>query len=153
MIFTPENTLPHRPPMLLVDRITAYDLADQTIETAIDITPDSLFYDPQAGGVPSYAALEYMAQSVGCFAGIYDLTQEPPQPPKAGFVLGTRRFTATRGFLPPGTYTIKAKALFFDEESASFDITLYDVRKQLVCHAALNAYRPKDLTRFKEEHA
>lgn len=153
MIFTPENTLPHKPPMLLIHRITAYNIENETIEAQVDISPKSLFYDTQQNGVPAYIALEYMAQTVGCFAGIHDLTQIPPQKPKVGFVLGTRKWHTMVKFLSSGTYTIKAKTLFFDEEIASFDITLYDDQGKSLCQAVLNAYRPQDLKRFKEEHA
>lgn len=161
----PEALLPHRAPMVLVTRVCAFSLAEQTLTAETEISPQSLFFDARLGGVPAYVAIEYMAQTVGCFAGLYDLAQTPPRVPAVGFVLGTRKFDAAQSVLPPGIYKIRVRALFFEDEIASFDCTLFrgndfpenpenaeNCAGTPLCTAALNAFRPRDLEKFKEQY-
>lgn len=159
----PEALLPHRAPMVLVDRVCAFDAAAQTLTAETEISPQSLFFDARLGGVPAYVAIEYMAQTVGCFAGLFDLAQTPPRVPAVGFVLGTRKFDAAQSVLPPGTYKICVRALFFEDEIASFDCALFRGGNDFpenaencagtpLCTAALNAFRPRDLEKFKEQY-
>lgn len=162
----PEALLPHRAPMVLVDRVCAFSLAEQTLTAETEISPQSLFFDARLGGVPAYVAIEYMAQTVGCFAGLYDLAQTPPRAPAVGFVLGTRKFDATQSVLAPGIYKIRVRALFFEDEIASFDCALFRGNDfpddsenpenrgnaKPLCTAALNAFRPRNLEKFKEQY-
>lgn len=150
---SPEKLLPHRAPMVLVDRVTAFDLAAQTLTAETTVSEKSLFFDEKLGGVPACVAIEYMAQTVGCFAGLYDLSCTPPREPLVGFVLGTRKFDAKEAVLTPGKYEISARELFFDDEIASFACVLSRGNDgAALCSATLTAFRPRDLEKFKKEH-
>ncbi len=148
----PADLLPHKPPMVLIDRVVSCDLETQRIETEIDVSEKSLFYDSAIGGVPAYVAVEYFAQTIGCFAGAYDLSRIPPKKPGVGFVLGTRKFEAAVGVLPIGRFSVRAQELFLDAEIASFSCSLHDADGAQLCSAILNAYRPEDLEQFKKQH-
>lgn len=138
--------------MVVVDRILDCRPDEHCIETEIVVSEKSLFYESAIGGVPAYAAMEYFAQSVGCFAGIFDLSQNPPRKPSVGFLLGTRKFDSTVGVLRAGRYTVRARELFFDSEIASFETEIFDVAGTPLCSAILNVYRPTDLEQFKKQY-
>ena len=61
--------VPHKGKMLLLDRIQGFDLQEITITTQVDISADCMFYSEELGGVPSYVAFEYMAQSISALSG------------------------------------------------------------------------------------
>ncbi|MGN0860811.1 MAG: hypothetical protein ACI4P3_02820 [Candidatus Spyradosoma sp.] len=147
----PEELLPHKPPMVLVERVLSCDFENRVVETEILVSEKSLFFDSALGGVPAYAVVEYFAQSIGCFAGLYDLSQNPPKNPGIGFVLGTRRFDSAVPALAPGRWRVRAHELFFDSEIASFDCALLDSTGATLCSAVLNAYRPVNLEQFKAD--
>lgn len=151
MTYKPEDLLPHRAPMVLVSRVVAFDADARTLVAETDISPESLFYDRELGGVPAYLSIEYMAQTIGCFAGYWDLSQTPPVPPRVGFVLGTRKFSSAREVLTDGCYRIAVKEQFFDDEIASFSAEVSDSAGNAVCTASLNAFRPANLDAFKEK--
>lgn len=151
MTYKPEDLLPHRSPMVLVSRVVAFDADRHSLVAETDISPESLFYDGELGGVPAYLSIEYMAQTIGCFAGYWDLSQTPPIPPRVGFVLGTRKFCTSCDVLAPGCYRITVKEQFFDNEIASFSAEVSDVDGNVVCSASLNAFRPANLDVFKQK--
>ena len=144
--------LPHQNPMLLLNEVVDYSLSDRTLTAKVVVSSDSLFFDKKINGVSAEISLEYMAQTIGCMAGIYDLSKNPEQPPKVGFVLGSRRIENFISVFECGkTYLVKIKELFFDENLASFDCVIYDDMQQVVSTAVLNAYRPDSIEKFMEE--
>lgn len=148
--FSPEELLPHKPPMVFVDRVVSYDEEKHSVETEIVVSEKSLFFDAELGGVPAYVAVEYFAQTIGCFAGIYDLSQVPPKSPGIGFVLGTRKFDSSVSVFASGRFRVRARELFFDSEIASFECSLHDLAGTEICTAILNAYRPADSEQLKK---
>ena len=148
-----EDVLPHRKPMILLDNILQVDFEKKTLTADFQVKDDNLFFDKKLNGICCEVALEYMAQAIGCMAGIYDLSQTPPQKPKVGFVLGSRRIEHfIDHFEYQKIYQVKIKELFFDENLASFDCFIYDSMQQVVCSAVLNAYRPDNINEFMENY-
>lgn len=80
--------LPHRPPMLLLDRALGMD--GEWFSAVVGIRPGIPFFAP--GGVPAWVGLEYMAQTVGAYNGALGLARGGG--PKPGMLLGTRSYTA-----------------------------------------------------------
>ena len=80
-----ETIIPHRGKMMLLSRITGYDLKERSLCADYHVTKDCLFYDPQAGGVPSWVAFEFMAQAISSLTGITD--RELGIKPGLGFIL------------------------------------------------------------------
>ncbi|MDR2710877.1 MAG: 3-hydroxylacyl-ACP dehydratase [Burkholderiales bacterium] len=78
--------LPHRPPMVLLDRIVEVAEAHVVCEVALKV--DSPFCDGAA--VPGWVGIEYMAQTVGVLAGWRAL--EKGLPVRIGFLVGTRHY-------------------------------------------------------------
>ena len=62
--------LPHKGRMFLLDRVTAWNCDDWTLESQTALTERFMFYDAASGGVPAWAAFELMAQSVSALTSI-----------------------------------------------------------------------------------
>lgn len=62
--------LPHRGKMLLLSRITDYDMDKRIITGEYDITKECIFYEKEAGGIPSWVSFELMAQTICALTGI-----------------------------------------------------------------------------------
>ena len=60
--------LPHKEPMILIDDIVDYSLEEKWLKSCVTITKDSLFFDKDLNGIDSIIGIEYMAQTIGCYA-------------------------------------------------------------------------------------
>ena len=133
-----EALLPHAHPMILIDRMLAYDGEGATAEVTIRGT--SPFH--QADGVPGYVGIEYMAQAIAAFAGIRGRLRG--ETPKVGFLLGTRAMTAKRGWFRDGErLLIVIKAVFEEGPMGAFDGRI-EIDGETILHGRLNVYQPTD---------
>jgi predicted hotdog family 3-hydroxylacyl-ACP dehydratase len=80
--------LPHRPPMLLLDRAVGMD--GEWFAARVGIRPGIPFFAD--GEVPAWVGLEYMAQTVGAYSGALGIARGGT--PKPGMLLGTRAYAA-----------------------------------------------------------
>lgn len=113
-----------------------------TVDTWVDITPDSPFYVPETGGVPGCVALEYMAQSMALCVGF--LRRGRGLAPKLGFVLGSRRFEIRIPFfVNGGRYRVHVRCTYQDESFGSFDCTVTDAAGAAVATAQMTAFQPE----------
>lgn len=62
--------LPHRGKMLLLSRITNYDMERRIITGEYDITKECIFYEKEGDGIPSWVSFELMAQTICALTGI-----------------------------------------------------------------------------------
>lgn len=147
-----EKILPHRTPMIFISDVRKCSLEENNLIAEADIKSSDILYQDNIKGVPAYAALEYMAQAIGCFIGHYDLLQDPEAEPGVGFVIGTRKLkTYLPVFKVNNRYYISVKSIFFDDTIASFDCKMYDNEDNIAAEAILNAYRPTDIETFMRE--
>ena len=79
-----EALVPHKPPMLLLDRVLSY--STDYVSCEVEIRVDSPFV--RDGVVPAIVGLEYMAQCVAAFAGLS--ARHKGEAPRIGFLLGSR---------------------------------------------------------------
>jgi predicted hotdog family 3-hydroxylacyl-ACP dehydratase len=79
------SLLPHKGKMFLISRVLNYSVQGRTLWSEYDITGDCLFYDPLAGGVPSWVSFEFMAQAVSALSGLTG--RFFGKPPLMGFIL------------------------------------------------------------------
>lgn len=149
-----DELLPHRPPMRLLDAVEAFDPEAKTLTATVTIAPGQIFFDEAEGGVPNWAAVEYMAQASAALAGCYDRHVAPGRPPRPGLLLGTRRLELRLARFEAGrTYRVTAANAFWDADAAAFDCTIRDAAGEVVAAATLNAYRPPDFVGFLKEQA
>lgn len=90
------DLLPHRPPMLLINKVV--DIDNKHAEAIVMIDKDTAFFKPEHG-VPSWIGLEYMGQTAALIAG-YQLQQGLIEA-HLGFLLGTRRYQVTQDYFTP----------------------------------------------------
>ena len=81
-----EKILPHNHPMILIDDIIEYNKEEQSLTSKVTIHEKKLFFDKSINGVPSCTGIEFMAQTIGCYA----FFRNNEEPPKIGFLLGAR---------------------------------------------------------------
>lgn len=147
-----EALIPHRAPMCLIDRVFAFDAAQRTCCAYVSITPASPFFS--GSGVPSWVALEYMAQTSAALAGLFDRMREASRPPRPGLLLGARKLALDLdGFENGRVYTVCAKETYSDGDAAAFDCAVMDDTGACVASATLNAYRPGDFASFLADEA
>src|SRR3990172_7062619 len=142
--YTLEEILPHRSPMILLDRIIECD--EHSLTAILEIKEDNLFLNLQKK-VPVWIGLEYMAQAIGAHAGI--MRREQNEAVNIGFLLGTRCYETNVVFFELGTKLyIKANKLYQEGAAGSFDCCIQDERKNILATAKIVAYQPEDIKKY-----
>lgn len=133
-----EKILPHKKPMILIDDIIEYSLEENWLESVVTIKEDSIFYNKDIKGVSSIAGIEFMAQTIGCYAFL----KRKQEKPCIGFLLGTRLYNNSIDKFSLGeTYNIKVIEVFTDNSLFSFDCFIYDKNKKEIASAMINVYQ------------
>ena len=134
--------LPHRPPLVMIR--DGEDLAEGEAAARAVTSSENYCFDPEIGGVPAAAALEFMAQTMALAVGLR--RRRAGLPPAVGYVLGSRRLTVgVPVFRSDGDYRITAKCEFSDEEYGSFVCRIVDANGREVAVGTLTAYQPPAL--------
>lgn len=140
-----EDVLPHRPPMVLLDEIVSVDEKERSLVATATIRSE---------WSENWSAIELMAQAAAALAGVFDRVSGLDRPARPGLLLGTRKITFDVPSFEVGKkYTVTAKDVFSDAESASFECSIRD-GDAVLSSAVLNAYRPSDVGAFMaSQHA
>lgn len=145
-----EKILPHKKPMILIDRILEYDIEKLLLNSKVDISENSMFFDKTLNGVPSWIGLEYMAQSIAALSGIMEYEKSAGEP-VMGFVLGTRKYENFIDFYRLNqTYKVEAEELFNNMELCCFSCIIKDGHNNICASAELNLFRPQNPQEFLE---
>lgn len=144
-----EKILPHNHPMILIDDIVEINLKDEYIISKVTISENNMFFDKELGGISYITGIEYMAQTIGCYAYF----KRGDEDAKIGFLLGTRSYKSNIEKFEVGkTYYIKAKEIFSDNQLVSFECLIYDNEYTKECaKAVVNVYQPDDASEFLAE--
>ena len=135
-----EEFLPHSGRMVLIDDAIA--AGDGWVEAGVRIGEDSLLYESGLG-VPTWAGIEYMAQTVAMYSGIQ--RKQAGEPVKIGFLLGTRRYLAMTDYFLLGDYIrIHAREEWQDGQMAVFDCRIEN--PACLATARINVYQPQDVS-------
>ena len=103
--------LPHRGRAALIDKVLE-DTRDN-IRVSAHITPENPYFEPGLG-VPAWVGIELMAQAIAAHAGL--AARREQKPPRAGMLLGTRRFAASMAYFPAGSeLEVRAQRDFGDD--------------------------------------
>lgn len=140
-IQTPQSVLSyimHRPPMVLLDDLVDY--ADDEVWASLTIRSDLMFCEQQ--GLPTWAGIEIMAQTVSLYAGVQGYLQG--QPPKIGYLLGTRKLQLPISHFALGSQLkIHAKKQYIHENLGVFDCAIYlQNQSDIEIKATLSVYEP-----------
>lgn len=127
--------LPHGPPMILVDEVVA-DGGGVTVCRVV-VREGAAFVED--GRVPAVVAIEYMAQTVGAFAGLR--AREAGLPVRVGYLLGTRELVLeTDSFAVGDELRIEAREVWNDLPLGAFACTVTRAGVR-VAAATLNVYQ------------
>ena len=130
--------VPHRPPMLLLDEVVAFD--GESATCALVVRPDALF--AENGRVPAWVALEYCAQCVAAFAGLR--ARAGGGEPRVGMLVAARDLTLETDFFAAGdALLVDARLVFGELRVGRFEC---QVRRAgaVVAKASLSVYQPED---------
>lgn len=143
--YSVDDLVPHSGSMSLLSRVTAY--GDDWLEAEVDISSATLFSEEQ--GVPAWVGLEYLAQAIAAFSGVQERKQN--QPPKLGFLLGTRRYESNVPWFATGlTLTVRVERDMVAENGLHVFkcmLTAFNVEAT----ANLNVFQPDDASQFIKE--
>lgn len=131
------DLIPHREPMLLIDRVVR--VAADSAEAEVRIHPQASFFQTDQG-VPAWIGLEYMGQTAALIAG-YQLQQGLTRP-HLGFLLGTRQYSMSTSWFSDGDLLQVEcqQAAVTGEHLAQFACTIRRARDVLAT-AKLSVYR------------
>ena len=139
--------------MIFLSDVEEFDYEKQTLVARVDVRDTDIMFDKNLGGIPSWASLEFMAQSIACCVGLNDLHNNPNAAPAVGFILGSRKISVSKPvYLVDHSYFVHVKSLFCDQNIASFDCQVVDEDNNIIASGALNAFRPDDITKFMESN-
>ena len=139
------SLLPHSGPMVLLDRVVSAD--GDSLCAEVRIRSDGMFY--AGGGVGAWVGIEYMAQTIGAYAGY--TARQRGEPVRIGLLLGTRRYECSRPSFPLGSVlkVYVRRVLQSENGLASFECRIDDRQGQLAT-ANLTVFQPADENEFPE---
>ena len=146
-----EKILPHSKPMILIDKLLEVNMEEKSVLAEVTISENKIFFDKSINGVSNLCAIEYMAQTAGCYAyfkrnGLNANINEDK--PKVGFLLGTRSLkTSIEKFENGITYKIKVNEIYGDNELVSFKCLIYNGEEECAS-AIINAFQPENAEEF-----
>lgn len=144
------SCLPHSEPMVLIDKLIDVDMKKQIVKTSVTIHKDKIFFDKDINGVSPLVGIEFMAQTIGCYA-FYKAKMAIP---KIGFLLGARLYeNSLEKFENGKTYIITAREVYGDSELVSFECLIYNEgedgdESKYIAKATINAFQPKDVEKY-----
>lgn len=92
--------LPHGPEALCLDAATAY-IPGERSEARLRVRPGLWLYDETLDGIPAWAGIEIMAQTLGVYVGMD--ARDAGRGPRMGYLIGMRHFRASAPLIPNGT--------------------------------------------------
>ena len=127
--------LPHGPGMIVIDRLVTYG-AGKSVACS-QVRRSSKFFD--GTGVPAWAGLEYMAQTVAAHAGF--AARQSGRPPPLGFLVGTRSYECLAAEFPLGAeLAVTVEPLFIEKGLGSFRCAIE--HGALLARAVISTYTP-----------
>lgn len=144
------SCLPHSESMVLIDKLIDVDMKKQVVKTSVTIHKDKIFFDKDINGVSPLVGIEFMAQTIGCYA-FYKAKMSIP---KIGFLLGARLYeNSLEKFENGKTYIITAREVYGDSELVSFECLIYNEgedgdESKYIAKATINAFQPKDVEKY-----
>lgn len=140
MISALEQMLPHKPPMVLVDRLISHNNHSAVVEATIKSD-----YPFTGRSIGSWVGLELIAQSVAVLAKL--TKQANSDKASLGFLLGSRAFTAHIPEFTPGQKVlveIELESIGTGQVTVNAHGRVRDVFGQVICEGALTLYEPND---------
>ncbi len=133
---SPHLLLPHSSRMCLIESVELVD--DNKAVCILTIKESDIFYDNKIQGVYNWFGIEFMAQSVGIYAGYHSQGAYP----EVGLLLSVRKFKSTVNYFGlDETLIVTAEKSFIEDKIGVFNCNI-NINDNLVCQARLNTYLP-----------
>ncbi len=130
-----EQLLPHRTPMILLDRVEQD--AEGCITCGVVLRHDSSFVEN--GSVPAVVATEYMAQCVATYAGLKAVRRGGEV--RVGYIIGARLVEfEVEAFEVGEELSVKARRIWGDDILGRFECSV-EARGTRVASAILTVYQ------------
>jgi predicted hotdog family 3-hydroxylacyl-ACP dehydratase len=127
--------LPQGPEAIVIDAIVEHS-AVRSIAVA-NVSERSTYCE--GSGVPAWAGIEYMAQTIAAHAGLE--ARARGEPPELGFLLGTRAYSTSVEEFPIGSrLTVSVEPEVVDARFAAFKCVI--ALDRVVATAVVTTYRP-----------
>lgn len=141
--------MPHRPPMLLLDRMVEAGETHAVCEVVI--RADGPFCGD--AGVPAYVGIEFMAQTVAAYSGWQ--RRRAGHPIEIGFLLGTPQFQSfCDSFCVGQTLHVEVTHVWGADQLARFAGVIKDAQTGVrLQQADLSVFQPSDLRAALEKMA
>ena len=134
------SIMPHAKPMILIDDIVDFSIEEKWMKTCVTINEKSLFFDKSVNGIDSSVGIEYMAQTIACYAYFRANLSKP----KVGFLLGTRLYNnSIKTFEKDKMYYILVKEVFV-AEIYSFECFIYNDKNDEIASATINVLQSSE---------
>lgn len=147
--YTLEQLLPHDHPMILLSRFIGAD--ENSVCTEVDIRSDSPFFQAESQAVPAYVGVEYMAQTIACYAGANALQSGGAV--KIGFLLGCRKYAPTVSWFAAGTtLQLRAEKLVTEDSGLSVFLCEVSANGEVLVQANLNVFQPENHLDWLKEY-
>lgn len=132
--------LPHGPQALCLDELALY-VPGERAAARLRVRPGHLLYDEALEGIPAWAGIEIMAQALGVYVGMD--AREAGRGPRVGYLIGVRRFHASRPLIESGRDVLVEAECRYSEPYGlgRFDCRILDGDEELV-RASLTVWRP-----------
>ena len=144
--YTFESVVPHTGTMVLLDRIDHWDY--EHLQASVTITADAPFVDPK--GMPAWVGIELMAQTIAALGGCR--ARRASRPVKIGFLVGSRRYTASHAYFPTGAQLqVNVKEIVTGDQGLSvFECNLQGTgaHSGISASANINVFQPDDPEQF-----
>jgi predicted hotdog family 3-hydroxylacyl-ACP dehydratase len=135
--------VPHAGAMLLLDELLSADAEHAVARTTVRST--QLFTD--AAGMPGWAGIEYMAQTIAAWSGLQRHLEGAA--PTVGFLLGTRRYECDVPAFPTGqVLTITARAELIGENGLGMFACTLAMGGREVARANISVFQPANAQDF-----
>ena len=137
------SLLPHAGRMLLLDRCV--EIGEEHLVAEVTIHANTPFC--RDGAVGAWVGIEYMAQAVGAYGG--NVWRMQGQPPKVGFLLGSRKQLCYRPRFAAGSVLrVTARREFQGSDGlAAFACQIED-QHGLAAEATLSVFEPANVEQY-----
>jgi len=143
-----EELVPHDHPMILIDELLTYD--DEKACCQVTIHPGSNFYNVEKKSVPSYVAIEYMAQGIAAFANANE--KDRGGEVAIGFLVSSRKFKMlTSEFSLGEKLQVFVEQLYVEESGLSAFDCQVKCDDDVLATAKINIFQPSDASTFLAE--
>lgn len=141
-----ESVVPHTGTMVLLDEIDHWQ--EDHLQASVTVRADAPFADEQ--GIPAWVGIELMAQTIAALGGCR--ARRANQPVKIGFLVGSRRYSASQAYFPVGAcLQVAVQELISGEQGLSvFECNLQGigVHSHINASANINVFQPADPEQF-----